>query len=178
MIELVQGLNATTKRNVGIYPELKDPSWHRDEGLPLEEEFLKIIREYGYDRADAAIYVQCFEKGPLQRLRELGCKAPQIFLMGDGAADREIATAEGLKAVALYANGIGPAKTLIARTPEVVQWAHAAGLKVHPYTFRADDVGRGYATLEDELRKFASEYKVDGGFTDHTDRAVNLFRVK
>ncbi|MEK7794546.1 MAG: glycerophosphodiester phosphodiesterase [Candidatus Hydrogenedentota bacterium] len=178
MIELVQGLNATTKRNVGIYPELKDPAWHRDQGLPLEEEFLAIIREYGYDQADAPIYVQCFEQEPLQRLRELGCEARQIFLMGDSAADREIATADGLKAVALFANGIGPAKSLIERTPSIVEWAHALGLKVHPFTFRADDVGRGYATVEDELRKFIKEYKVDGVFTDHTDRVVNLIQAK
>ena len=42
MIELVAGLNRTTGRRAGIYPELKQPAFHRDEGQPMEEAFLAI----------------------------------------------------------------------------------------------------------------------------------------
>jgi len=42
-IELVQGLNKTCGRDIGIYPELKEPSWHRQAGLPMEESFLKVV---------------------------------------------------------------------------------------------------------------------------------------
>ena len=42
-IELVAGLNRTTGRRVGIYPELKAPRWHREQGLAMEESFLAVL---------------------------------------------------------------------------------------------------------------------------------------
>ena len=42
---------------------------------------------------------------------------------------------------------------------------------MHPWTFRADDLGKGYPTLEDELAAFYGRYRVDGLFTDFPDRA-------
>ena len=32
-IKFIQGLNHSTGRQVGIYPEIKRPQWHRDEGV-------------------------------------------------------------------------------------------------------------------------------------------------
>ncbi len=53
-------------------------------------------------------------------------------------------TAEGLKNVASYADGVGPSKTYIFSNTEFkqtnfVQDAHAAGLKVLPYTLRPEN---------------------------------------
>ena len=132
MIELVQGLNESTGRRVGIYPELKQPSWHAKEGLPMEAAFFAILQEYGYTAPDSLIFIQCFELEPLQTLRnELGCRSPQIFLMGRGKLSDE-----RMRQIAACAEGIGPSKGLIEADPGVVERAHAAGLKVHPYTFR------------------------------------------
>jgi glycerophosphoryl diester phosphodiesterase len=171
MIELVQGLNASTGGDVGIYPELKQPSFHAKEGLPMEEKFLALIEEYGYKGPDARIFIQCFEVEPLKKLRnELGCEAPQIFLMGGGGD----LTDERLKEIAGYANGIGPSKTLIESDPEVVERAHRQGLQVHPYTLRMDQVPREYESGEEELRRFFKAYKVDGLFTDFPDVAVRV----
>ncbi|MBN2310710.1 MAG: glycerophosphodiester phosphodiesterase [Candidatus Hydrogenedentes bacterium] len=174
MIELVQGLNGTTGRTVGIYPELKAPSWHRKQGLPMEEAFLAVLDRYGYRGPDAAVFVQCFEAEPLRRMRnELGSNVPQILLLG---GDPEIRLLEpaGLKEVASYANGIGPDKILIEKKPEVVEAAHKAGLLVHPYTFVAEFVPPQYAGFEQELAGFYFEYGVDGLFTDFPDRAVQV----
>ena len=173
MIELVQGLNKTTGRNVGIYPELKHPAWHRAEGLPLEEAFLEILERYGYKGKDARIFVQCFEAETLEKLRlELGCDVPQILLIGGSDVTIPELQPEGLDAVAAYAEGIGPAKTLIELRPEIVADAHARGLAVHPYSFLSESVPRAYEDLEAELRQFYLEYDVDGLFTDYPDRAV------
>ncbi len=35
-IELVQGLNTSTGRDVGIYPEIKKPAWHREQGYDIQ----------------------------------------------------------------------------------------------------------------------------------------------
>jgi glycerophosphoryl diester phosphodiesterase len=170
MIELIQGLNKSTGRRVGIYPELKQPSWHAKEGLPMEAAFFAILKEYGYTEKDSPIFIQCFEAEPLRTLRdELGCRAPQVFLMGSGKL-----TDEDLRSIAIYAEGIGPSKRMIERDPAVVVRAHARGLLVHPYTFRADEVPSKYPNVEAELKTFYEAYGVDGVFTDFTDVAKRV----
>ena len=73
--------------------------------------------------------------------------------------------------VAAFADGIGPAKTMLERQPELIGWAHDAGLTVHPYTFRADQVPDRHASHEAELEHYLFELGVDGVFTDFPDRA-------
>jgi glycerophosphoryl diester phosphodiesterase len=170
MIELVAGLNRTTGRRAGIYPELKQPAFHRDAGQPMEEAFLDIARRYGLGGTDGPpIFVQCFEPGPLRELRRLGSALPQIFLLDDDAAP--LLTDPGLEEIRAFADGIGPYKLLIERDPTLVARAHGRGLAVHTWTFRVDDVGSGYGTFEDELRAFYEKFGVDGLFTDFPDRA-------
>ena len=53
----------------------------------------------------------------------------------------------------------------------LVERAHRRGLLVHPYTFRADDIGKGHATFDDELAAFYGRFGVDGLFTDFPDLA-------
>ena len=113
--------------------------------------------------------MQCFEPEPLREMRRLGSALRQIFLLDDDAAPR--VTAAGLDEIAAFANGIGPSKLLIERDPGLVARAHGRGLAVHTWTFRADDVGAGYAVFEDELRAFYEKFGVDGLFTDFPDRA-------
>jgi glycerophosphoryl diester phosphodiesterase len=170
MIELVAGLNRTTGRRAGVYPELKDPAFHRAEGLPMEEAFLAIARRYDLGGPDAPpIFVQCFEPGPLRELRRLGSSMPQIFLLDDDAAAR--VTDAGLDQVVAFADGIGPSKVLIASDPALVERAHRRGLAVHSWTFRVDDVDQAYATFEDEIAAYYDRFGVDGLFTDFPDRA-------
>ena len=172
MIALIQGLERSTGRQVSIYPELKAPAFHRDAGLAMEQDFLDLVRRHGYRGAGSRIFVQCFEREPLVRLREIGSQLPQIFLLGDNAAAREALTEASLDALVGVANGIGPAKSLIEKDPALVRRAHDRGLLVHPYTFRADDVGAEYSSIEEELKAFFFAYRVDGLFTDHPDVAL------
>ncbi len=171
MIELVQGLNERTGRTVGIYPELKAPAWHRAEGLPMEEALLEIVERYGYRESGAPIFVQSFEEESLRRLRELGSELPQVFLMAEVQQYRRFLSAEGMAGVAAFADGIGPAKTMLERQPELIDWARDAGLTVHPYTFRADQVPDRHDSHEAELERYLFELGVDGVFTDFPDRA-------
>ena len=50
--------------------------------------------------------------------------------------------------------------------------AHAAGLEVHPYTFRADALPPGIASFDVLLKTFLVDLGIDGLFTDQPDLAV------
>jgi len=174
MIELVQCLNESTGRNVGIYPELKRPAWHAEQGFPMEQALLDILTKYGYTQPGAKVYVQCFEPDSLKKLRELGAELPLIQLVSASWAYAGMWTEQGLDEIATYANGIGPSKTIIEKNPAYVEWAHTRGLLVHPYTFRLDELPGKYPTLETELRQFYFAYGVDGLFTDFADIAARV----
>jgi len=170
MIELIQGLNKSTGREVGIYPELKRPSWHLAQGYDVAVRLLAILDEYGYRGPEAKVFIQCFEPDTLKRLRyELGTELPLVQLISVAAFS--LATRRGLAGIAEYADGVGPDKRVIESNPQFVAWAHELGLVVHPWTFRADSLPRGYSSLEQELERFLVDYGVDGVFTDFPDLA-------
>lgn len=170
LIQLVQGLNASTGRDVGIYPELKDPAFYENAGLPFAETMLEMLARYGYDGPDANVYIQCFVPATLIRLREVfDCTLPLVQLISDRSAQDALVTEEGLAKIAQYAQGIGPHKSRIEKDPGMVARAHALGLVVHPYTFRADMTPPRYGSFEEELRVFLFEHDIDGGFVDHPD---------
>jgi len=172
-IELVQGLNQSTGGDVGLYPELKRPSWHASEGLPMENAFLQILGSYGYTDRSANIYVQCFEAETLRTLRaEYGTQLRLVQLVSANWTYAAMWTEAGLDEISQYADGIGPSKSLVEGNPSYVSWAHARDLIVHPYTFRADVLPSGYDSIAEELTTFYFDYDVDGVFTDFPDAAI------
>jgi len=186
-IEFVQGLNRSTGGSVGIYPEIKEPAWHRAEGFDLSSAVLAMLAEYGYRSKDDPVFVQCFDPQEVVRIRqELGCPLRLIQLI-DASAPRVAAeqykallTEEGMARIAGYVDGLGPWFGLLYALAEIdghpvstgfVRLAHGAGLAVHPYTFRADQVAPGFESDADMLRWFAETLKIDGLFTDFPDRS-------
>ena len=148
-----EALELATRLGVGIYPETKHPAYHRSLGLPLEPRLIDALQG-----AELPVYVQSFDPDSLRELPH-----PRVQLVGKGPID--VATVAG------YAQALGPAKQLV--DAELVNAAHAAGLEVHPYTFRRESrfLLDGDADLEAELRRFYA-MGVDGVFTDHPDLAV------
>ncbi len=191
-IELIQELNRQFGKTTGIYVEIKAPGWHRARGKDLTAATLAILENLGYRHQSDPVYIQCFEPGALQRLRsEFHCELKRIQLIEEAGAGNpavdygQMHTESGLREIATYADGIGPSARDIVTGLEangqplvtpLVQMAHAAGLKVHPYTFRADQLPPGIGSFEDLLRLFLFRIGVDGVFTDHPDRAVAVLR--
>jgi glycerophosphoryl diester phosphodiesterase len=191
-IALIHGLNASTGRRVGLYPEIKAPAFHRREGRDPGAALLALLRRHGYTGPDDPVFVQCFDPAELKRLRtELGCELRLVQLIGDNG-DEDIPvdydtlrTPIGLREIARYAQGIGPHLGHIASgigadgRPQftmLVADAHAAGLLVHPYTFRSDALPRGVPTIEALLAVFIDAAKVDGVFIDQPDAAVRFLQ--
>ena len=69
----------------------------------------------------------------------------------------------------MFADGIGPSKSLIEANPQIVQWAHDLGMTVTPYTFRTGLSGK-YKDVREEMRQFLFTYGVDALFTDNPDQ--------
>jgi glycerophosphoryl diester phosphodiesterase len=189
-LQVIQGMNHTTGRTVGIYPELKSPAFHHEHGKDIGMAVLSELKRFGYTGKDSHVYVQTFEFDELKRVKEqvqpfLGIELKLVQLMGDESAYSWMLAPGGMRELAKYADGIGPEKGMIISpdsTPDniiissLVRDAHEAGLQVHPYTFRADP-GQvpGYARDFDHLLElFYFEVGVDGLFTDFTDKAVQF----
>ena len=47
-IQLIQGLNKSTGRCAGIFPEIKSPAWHQSEGKDISRIVLEILARHGY----------------------------------------------------------------------------------------------------------------------------------
>ncbi len=181
-LQLIQGLNQSTGRNVGIYPEIKEPRWHRQHGIDLARRLLETLRAFGYCRTEDAAFVQCFDADELQRVRgDLGCELRLIQLVGAEPAYAELLTPRGLESVAAYAFGLGPSYRQLA-TAEAgrphVTWltlrARELGLHLHPYTFRREDLPDYAPSLERLLEVFFRDVGVDGLFCDFPDAAVRV----
>jgi glycerophosphoryl diester phosphodiesterase len=188
-LQLIQGLNKSTGREAGIYPEIKRPAWHRRQGRDISKIVLAILDKYGYRTKADKVYIQCFDFAELRRIRtELGCQCSLIQLLGDGGEEcvdhARLITPQGLLEVATVADGIGPSIRQVvagkrradASVTDLVHNAHAAGLVVHPYTARADDLPPFASSIEELLRIVLVQAGADGVFTDHPDRGTAFIR--
>lgn len=176
-LELIEGLNKSTGRVAGIYPEIKQPKWHRSEGHDISAIVLPILKKHGYATKTDACFVQCFEFEEVKRIRaELGWEGRLIYLMGAFKKGEKVTNEKpSLQEIAKVADGIGPA--ISADIVDVVSQAHAAGLQVHPYTLRIDDLPKWSQSTEQLLHLLFDEAKVDGLFSDFPDVAVRYLRA-
>jgi glycerophosphoryl diester phosphodiesterase len=197
VVELAQALD------VGIYPETKHPTYFRELGLPLEEPLVRTLDRNGLNRADARVFVQSFEVANLRALahrlrvplvqlyRGRSARPYDFAASGDPRTYGDLATPDGLRFVAGYADGAGPPKDYVVPRDATgrslppttfVADAHRAGLVVHPYTFRAENAflplerrsstdPAEHGDIAAELRQFY-DLGVDGVFADQPDEAV------
>ena len=195
IIALVKRKETETGRVVGIYPETKHPTYFRGIGLPLEGRLVEILNASGYDKAESPVFIQSFEIQNLKDLRQM-TKVRLVFLYdepdmrpydfvvsGDKRTFADLLAPEALAEIAGFAQGIGPWKRLIIKeNPDkslaapntVVADAHAAGLTVHPFTFRNDPRYLAPDYAGDPIQEYVQFFKlgVDGVFSDFPDTAV------
>ena len=203
VIELAQRRSHELNRTIGIYPETKHPSYFKSftdaKGLPRMEDVLltQLHAAYGNKR-DAPVFIQSFEVSNLQYLRSrtsmrlvqllsANGKPYDFQLSGDSRGYQDLARSAGLDFIKGYADGIGAHTQLIVPSDgrrllpstELMKEAHARGLLVHGWTFRAENQflpselarGSGPSAKGDmtaQLRAFI-EAGMDGFFTDHPD---------
>jgi glycerophosphoryl diester phosphodiesterase len=189
VIDLAKAESKRTGRTIGIYPEMKHPTYFAGIGLPMEKRLAEALKKNGLDRRDAPVFVQCFEPGPLKTFKTLS-KARRVMLVGAEGAPVDVKTPAGLKAIAAFADGLGPDWSLVVSgatgnlgpPSKLVEMAHAAGLAVHPWTVRAENQflplhlrrGTDPAAHGDVEAVFKALYAagVDGVFSDFPGLAV------
>lgn len=206
VIELAEANYKKTGKIIGLYIETKHPTYFKNHNLAMEDNLLKTLAKYKYTRDIAPVYLQSFEVSNLKYLKDQldlhkTIKHAQIIQLYDAKTSQpadfvesgetktyaDLATAQGLKDVAKYANGVGPSKGYIlnfnskgsVQTTSFISDAHTVGLKVHPYTFRPENnfLPAPLKCSQDKpaercptgaLKEFEAYFKagVDGVFTD------------
>lgn len=192
---------------IGVYPETKHPTYFEGCGLRMDGPLLRALAKHGYEGRGAPVFIQSFEVGNLRRLRKR-TKVPMVQLIeasgapydfiasGDPRTYADLITPVGLADIAVYANAIGPNKSLViprdaAGAPgapsSLVRDAHAAGLGVHPWTFRAENnfLPTPFRSSADpaQVGDLAAELRaylatgIDGFFTDHPAIAREALRA-
>lgn len=168
--------------SAGLYPELKTPALYRGRNIDIVALFAGVVRLRGLAGSlpdgRPRLVVQSFDEQAVRDLAKALPQVPRTFLIGGGApAERWLKGPETFKEMATFATDFGPAKGLIEKTPELVRWAHAAGLTVTPYTFRSGQGATGsFPDVEAEMRHFLYTIGVDALFTDNPDRFPRLNR--
>ncbi|KPF71902.1 glycerophosphodiester phosphodiesterase [Bosea sp. AAP35] len=203
IIDLAKSESARLGRSIGIYPETKHPIFHSAIGLPLEDRLLDALKAAGWTEKTSPVIIQSFETANLKYLRGktnvrlfqlvdaddvdkdggIVLAAPfdkpyDFVVTGDKRTFKDLVTAEGLKEIATYADGVAPWKPyllagkqmigadgkpqdlnkdgaiderdrVLLPPTDVIKNARAAGLQIHTWTFRS------------EPKRLASDFKDD-----------------
>jgi glycerophosphoryl diester phosphodiesterase len=186
VLELRHRLSQELGREIGVYPETKNPRHFTGAGLPLEPALAAALDDAGLNRPDGPVFVQSFDAAGLRALRPV-LRVPLVQLVDTSRAPAGPALAE----IATYADVVALDKdAVVARRADgtlgpatgVVERAHATGLLVHCFTFRNEnhflpaDLRSG--ARADEHGDASAEYRtflragVDGVFSDHPDTAL------
>ena len=191
-IELIQGLNKSTGKNIGIYPEVKSPEFHREAGKDISTAVVKMLKAYGYSSKQDKVFLQTFSFEELRIISEeifpaQGVELNLVQLIGGVSSYPWMFEEDGMEKLSAYADGVGPEKGLVVsrdsskgniQVTDLVARAHAAGMQVHPYTYRLDpgQVPAYAESFENLLNIHYFDADVDGVFTDFPDRAVDFLR--
>lgn len=159
----------TVKGKAGIIPETKALEEYGKRGLNMEKALMEVLKANNLATPGAdpqtPVVIQSFSADSLKALRkEQGCKLPLVHLMDKGDV-----SAERLKQIKVFAEGISPSKALVLAHPELVKDAHALGLSVTVWTFRAGNNGK-FKDVREEMAYFLRDLGVDAVFTDNPER--------
>jgi glycerophosphoryl diester phosphodiesterase len=200
-LEFIQGLNHSTGKNIGIYPEIKAPWFHHQEGKDIAAKVLDVLKQYGYTGPEDKVYLQCFDANELKRIkntlepqRGMNLKLVQLIAYTDWNETQQkqpdgkwvnysydwMFKPGAMKQIAQYADGIGPDYHMLVeegstkgniRLTAMVKEAHANNMVVHPYTVRADDLPDYVSDVNQLFDLLYNRDNVDGLFSDFPDKA-------
>jgi glycerophosphoryl diester phosphodiesterase len=202
IIALVRAKEAETGRVIGIYPEIKHPTYFTGVGHDLAAMLVEQLHAAGYRGADAPVFIQSFDVAPLRRLEAMtDLRLVQLVAAEGGPADdlatsyAAMVTPEGLAEIAQYADAIGADFAMLfsqgsdpqdAMPTGVHSAAHGAGLLVHAWTARKENAFLPPALRSgDDPAAIGCDYLVyyllrgfgiDGVFSDDPARAIRFGR--
>ncbi len=206
VINLAKAKSVELGRPIGIYPETKHPTYFaahtQANGLQrMEDRLLQTLHANYGNSVGAPVYIQSFEVSNLQYMAALtdirvvqllssGGRPYDFTVSADPRTYADLATPAGLDFINDYAQGVGANTNLMIPlvggrlgTPTtLVGDAHAKGLEIHGWTFRAENVflpnefdsnadPAALGNMTGQVRAFLA-LGMDGFFTDHPDIGV------
>ncbi|MFS1562520.1 MAG: glycerophosphodiester phosphodiesterase [Candidatus Arsenophonus phytopathogenicus] len=205
-IEFIQGLNKSTGKNIGIYPEIKAPWFHKQEGKDISIKVLSVLKQYGYSKKNDNVYLQCFDANELKRIKNellpklgMDLKLVQLIAPTDWHETYEeqpngtwtnysydwMFKPGAMKEIAKYADGIGPGYQMLInenskpgkiKLTTMVKDAHKNKLVVHPYTILIDKLPNYVKNVQQLFDIIYNKANVDGAFTDFPDLGVKFLQ--
>ncbi len=201
-LQLRADLARSSGRSIGIIPEIKHSTYLHEQGFDPEAEMTRLAEEYLLNHPEAPLWVQSLEVTSLKKLRRHGFQARTTFItevkggpwdLGEASTSfAELTTARSLRTLSRWIDGIAPDKAQViplradgalGEPTTLVADAHAAGLTVTPWTFRAENEflpashrrGSDPATFGDAVDEVLAFFHagVDGIFCDHPDVGID-----
>ncbi len=201
VLDLRARLSRELHRTIGVAPETKHPTYFKAQGHDTTPLLVRALRRNGLATRRSPVFIQSFEVGNLEVLnRQVGDQLVQLLSASGSPGDTpaggtptyaQLSSKAGLRGIARYADWASPDyQQLLPRdaanaslpASSFVADAHAAGLKVVPYTVRAEndflptDLRRGTdpAAFGDVLELFRRLFAqhIDAIFSDQPDIAV------
>src|SRR5687768_17611541 len=163
---------ALIRGKAGVFPELKVPEIYAGRSVNFEKLVAdaldrNVLRGTKAD-GKTPVILQTFGQETARNLAKMQIGVPVVLLM---EYDNRLRSADQVKAWKGTVQGFGPAKRIVFENPDFVKWAHAEGMTVTPYTFRASDVTKsGFRTVDEEMSHFLYRLDVDALFTDNPDK--------
>lgn len=190
---LVQGLNKSTGKNVGVYVEVKEPAFHEQEGKDAMKSTIDMMTKFGYNKPDSKAILQIFDYEAVKGARDKGWTGELCMLVDmDGQMlknDKErhkwLLTPEGIDDISRYATIYAPWFGHMAvadadgkgyKVNDIADLAHKKGMKVHSWTHRVDAPLKGFKDSDEVLDVAFKQLKLDGIFSDFCGNVVEYLQ--
>jgi glycerophosphoryl diester phosphodiesterase len=162
------------RHRVAVLTELKNPEEYDVLGRDMLALCEAALRRHGLlaRPADPAVTVQAFHEATVRRAGALFERRIPVVLLVKPADAARVSDREHLAEIAGFASGIGPGKSIVWDRPEIVGWAHDAGLRVTPWTFRTATIDP-FESVGVEMQHYLVEFGVDAVITDHPDATIS-----
>ena len=163
---------ALVRGKAGLFPELKTPELYEGRNVQFEQLVSAALDKHRLRGPNAdpktPVILQTFGQASARELAAMKIGVPVVLLLD---SDQGFTNAEQLKAWKGIVQGFGPTKRIVRNNPEFVKWAHAEGMTVTPYTFRASDTrAAGFKDVAAEMSHYLYTLGVDALFTDNPDQ--------
>jgi glycerophosphoryl diester phosphodiesterase len=161
---------ALIRGKAGLFPELKTPEIYAGRDVQFEALVAAALDKNSLrgPKADpkTPVILQTFGQPSARTLAQIKIGVPVVLLINSAEG---FDTAAKVKAWKGIVQGFGPAKAIVLKNPDFVKWAHAEGMSVTPYTFRASDPG-SFKDVTAEMSHYLYTLGVDALFTDNPDK--------
>ncbi|UOO82225.1 glycerophosphodiester phosphodiesterase [Uruburuella testudinis] len=198
-LQFIRGLEKTGGRRIGIYPEIKAPWLHHQEGKDIARATLEMLKKYGYTRNSDAVYLQTFDFNELKRIKTellpqmgMDIKLVQLVAYSDWGETQEQQGGKwvnydygwmfkpgAMKEIARYADGVGPAWYMLLDEKKsrpgriavtpMVADIQTTAMQLHPYTVRRETLPAYVRNLDEMYAALFHQAQADGIFTDFPD---------